>query len=213
MAVPVNVPNVPGVPAVVFAPNAGAAIALLTKDAISSFGGSPQQWGIFSGGSAVITADTVGSFDYRQQWSLSDYPVEEGAFETYDKVQTPFDARFRFASGGSEANREALLNSIAAIAGDLNLYDVVTPEAVYQSVNVTHYDYSRTAVNGVGLMTVDVWTLEVREAPSSTMSNTQSPSDAAQTNGGSVQPTAPTSTQAAAASTIAGPPSDFPGQP
>ncbi len=42
--------------------------------------------------------------------------------------------------GAGKRKREKLLSSIAAIAGDLNLYDVSTPESVYTSCNITRYD-------------------------------------------------------------------------
>jgi hypothetical protein len=128
------------------------------------------------------------TFDYRQEWTVSDYPLEQGAFQSYDKVQTPFDVRVRYAAGGSQQNRQALLDSIAAIAGDLNLYDVVTPEAVYQSVNVTHYDYRRTATNGVGLLQVDVWCIEVRVTAQAQFQNVQNPTSASPQSQGNVQP-------------------------
>ena len=121
-----------------------------------------EQWGVFLAGAPVILFDTFVSIDYRQSWNISDYPVERGAFESYNKVFTPFEARVSFASGGSEYNRAALLASVAAIAGTLQLYDVVTPEAVYLSVNVKHYDYHRTSSNGVGLIKVDLHLEEVR---------------------------------------------------
>jgi hypothetical protein len=204
MAFPVNVPNVPGVPSVLFASSVGQVISLLTQDAASLFMGGFQQqpWGIYLGGSPVVLADNVVSFDYRQQWAISDYPVEKGAFGSYNKVQIPFDGRFRFTAGGSEANKQALLSSIAAIAGDLNFYTIVTPIAIYASVNINHYDYSQTATNGVGLLSVDVWTEEVRETAGQAMSNTASPTAATQVNGGTVQTATATSAQAAQAGAI-----------
>lgn len=197
MAFVVNVPNVPGVPSVFFASGVGQALSFLTADAASIFTGAlqAQPWGIYLGGFPVVLADNVFSFDYRQQWAISDYPVEKGAFASYDKVQIPFDARFRFTAGGSEANRQAFLASIAAIAGDLNLYTVVTPDAIYPSVNITHYDYSRSANNGAGLISVDLWTLEVRETGGAAMSSTANPTASAQVNSGTVQTTAPTQAQ------------------
>jgi len=199
MAFPVNVPNVPGVPSVLFAGGVGQIISLLTKDAASLFTGGflQQPWGIYLGGSPVVLADNVVSFDLRKQWSISDFPVEKGAFASYNKVFIPFDGRFRFTAGGSDANKEAFLASIDAIAGDLNLYTIVTPIAIYSSVNVTHYDYSQTATNGVGLLSVDVWTEEVRETGVQAMSNTASPTAASQVNGGTVQPVSATTLQAA----------------
>ena len=154
-----EVPNAPGVPALLTGFSASVVIPdLLTADLVFGFGTNPGPvWGVFGpNGSPVISADTVLSLDYKQEWVIADYPLEQGAFETYDKVATPFEARVRFVSGGSEANRSMLLSSIAAIAGDRNLYDVVTPEAIYPSCNIQHYDYRRTSTNGVGLIAVDV---------------------------------------------------------
>lgn len=207
MAFIVNVPNVAGVPAVIFAAGSNSLLSVLTADAVSLFSGAflAQPWGIYLGGFPVVLADNVVSFDYRQQWSLSDFPIEKGGFQSYDKVQLPYDARFRFTAGGSEANREAFLASIAAIAGDLNLYNIVTPDAVYSNANISHYDYSRSARNGAGLISVEVWTLEVRPSASLALSSTQSPTSASQVNTGTVQTTtAPESTRVA---TLAG--SDF----
>lgn len=170
---------------------------LVTQDAFgllaSAFGQQP--WGIYYGGVPVIIADNVVEVQYRQQWSISDFPVEQGAFASYDKVQIPYDARLRFTAGGSAANRAAMLASIAAIAGDTNLYDVVTPEAVYLSCNFTHYDYTRRSNEGLGLLSVDIWLIEVRQAASAAMSNTQDPSGASQVNGGTVQTTPATPSQ------------------
>ncbi|MGN6774999.1 hypothetical protein [Rhizobium sp.] len=199
MVFPVNVPRVPGVPSVFFASGAGQILNFLTSDSVGLFTGAPlqQPWGLYSGGSPVILADNVVRFDYRQQWAISDFPVEKGAFQSYDKVQIPFDARFQFSAGGSDANKQAFIASIQAVAGDLNLYDVVTPDAIYPSVNITHWSYSQSANNGVGLIVVDIWTLEVRETVNDMQSATQSPTSASQVNGGTVQPVAATSLQQA----------------
>lgn len=160
---------------------------------------APGQWGIYQSGFPVVTANSVTGVEFKKEFVLSDYPVEGGGFESYDKVQLPYDARVRFASSGTEASRTALLSSIASIAGTLDLYSFATPEVVYPNANVRHYDYRRTAVNGVGLLVVDVWLEEVRQAGSGTTGNsspfngaaTQQPSGAAQVPDGNVQPVAP----------------------
>lgn len=183
-------------------------LQVLEADAIGLLAGlfQQQQWGIYFGGVPVIIADNVVEVQYRQQWSVSDFPVERGAFQSYDKVQVPYDARLRFTAGGSLANREAMLASIAAVAADTNLYDVVTPEAVYLSCNFTHYDYSRRSNEGLGLLSVDIWLIEVRQAASAGMSNTQDPSGASQVNDGAVQTVPPTGAQSAQLPYIVGPP-------
>lgn len=188
------VPFVPGVPPLPVNPFGSplAALTLLTSDLISfAFGLSGAQWGIYLTGIPVVVADSVVDITYKQDWSISDYPVEQGAFESYDKVQIPFEIRIRFSAGGSEVDRQNLLSSIAAVAGDLNLYTVVTPEQTYPSVNITHYDYKRTAINGVGLLVVDVWLKQIRVSVASPFTNTQSASSTAQTNDGTVQTQTP----------------------
>lgn len=186
-----------GIPALLTAKASTLPYSILTGDMISGIGyTTAPTWGIFSGGSAIITADTVLNIDYKQEWVLSDFPLERGAFETYDKVATPYDVRVRFLAGGSDSKRAALLSSIEAIAGDYNLYDVVTPEVVYLNCNVRHYDYRRTTQNGVGILAVDVWLVEVRVQGSTTVGQTASASGSPAYNGGVVQPTDATPAQA-----------------
>src|SRR5574337_335631 len=182
------VPNAPGVPALLTGFEAALSVVqFLTGDLVFGLGAFPgPRWGVFRNGSPVVTADTVLSVDYKQEWVIADYPLEQGAFETYDKVATPFDVRVRFISGGSEANRAALLNSVAAIAGDRNLYDVVTPEAVYTSCNIRHCDYRRSSNNGIGAISIDLWLQQVRVTVGAPMNNTASPAGASQDNSGSV---------------------------
>ena len=135
---------------------------LLTADAVgySSFGYAPQ-WGIYSGGTPVVTADAVVEFSYREEYTISDYTVESGAFVSYNKVFVPYDVRVRYVAGGSDANRAALLSSIEAVVSTTQLFSVVSPEAVYQSANIVHLDYRRTSNAGSKLLSVDVWLRQV----------------------------------------------------
>lgn len=172
---------------------------ILTSDTVTDYGfGAAPQWGLFLNGAPIVIADTVVDFGYQQAWSISDYPVEQGGFESYDKVNSPFRVRIQFVSGGNEANRQALLDSIAAIGDQLTLFYAVTPEAIYPSVNVEHYEYRRTSHNGLGLMIVDVSLLEIREEQSGNFQNTASPSGFQAAPVGNIQSTtttAPTGVQ------------------
>jgi hypothetical protein len=157
-----------------------------------------NQWGIFKDGQAVVIADNVVSVDFKQDWNICDYPIQQGGFESYNKVYVPFDVRVRFSTGGSVARRGQFLDSIDAIAPTLDLYDVVTPEKTFTSCNVTHQGYGRTAREGAGLIMADIWLVQVNQEGSATFSNTASPASQDAVNGGTVQPAAPTPTQAAA---------------
>jgi len=161
---------------------------------LSALGILPPTWGIFGrNGQVIITADTVVSLDFRKDWTVADYPLEQGAFASYDKVENPSETRIGFWSGGSLANRQALLRSIKAVAGNLNLYDVVTPEETFTNMNITHYDYRRVDA-GAGYVSVVVWLQQIRVTVEAQLS-TSEPNGATTTNDGQVQPTAPTAPQ------------------
>jgi hypothetical protein len=193
-----NVPIAPGVPPIPRDPLAVALnVALLTADAFGLlFGNGSNQWGLFQNGSAVILADNVTALDFRKDWIIASYPVQRGAFESYDKVQTPFEMRLRFTTGGTVAERQAFLNSIFNIAGTTNLYDVYMPEASFSSVCIKHVDFDRTA-QSVGLLAVDVWVEQVVQAAVPSFSNTASPNSASPVAQGQVQTQTPTQAQMA----------------
>lgn len=223
-----NIPALPGVPPLPRLPGAvGAVVDLLLGDALSLLTGlGGPQWGLFLDGLPVVTAESVVSFEYKQGYRISNFPVEEGLFESYNKVQMPFDVRLRFSMGGDVSDRQALIESAEAAIASLELMDAVTPEAVYESLNPVHMDYRRTAVSGVGLLIVDIFCEQVRATASSSFTNAQqgtggglttaqtvteisvrpassivspiSPSAALQVSGGTVQPITPSSAQQAA---------------
>lgn len=196
-----DVPQAPGVPAVFRAPAQAPLLGaiLLTADVLDvvSMFGLPQ-WGIYTtDGQIVAIPDNVVSVDHRREFRISDYPVEQGGFASYNKVALPFDVRVRMsvASGGlggialtgNVAARSAFLEALDAAATSLNLYAVITPEWTFPSVNIVHYDYRREIRSGVGMIVVDVWLEEVRQTGTSQFSQTQSPQGAAQQNDGTVQ--------------------------
>lgn len=158
----------------------------------------PPQWGLFNDdGSLALAPDSIISVDFKRDWKVPNYPQEEGAFETYNKVTMPFDARVRMTKGGTDAQRSAFLDAVDVAADSLNLYDVVMPDVTYQNANIVNYSYQRSATNGVGLLTVDLWLLEIRQTATATFSNTAAPSGADPVSNGSVQPVSAATTQAA----------------
>lgn len=173
-----NVPFVPGVPALPRPRGfVGAVVELVIQDALSILGlGFEQEWGLFLDGAPAVVAESVVSFEFKKGYSIADYPVEEGSFESYNKVQRPFDVRLRFSTGGTTADRQELLDTIDAICDSLDLFDAVTPEATYESLNPISYSYSRSASRGQGLLIVDVFCEQVRVTASSSFTTAASSS-------------------------------------
>jgi hypothetical protein len=186
-----NVPNVPGVPSLSsYSPNN---ITLLLEDVVSEIiGALLPQWGIFLDGIPVLTYDNQLNFGYSQEWRISTYPVEQGSFMNYDKVQVPSEIRCRFSAGASAINRQAMLQSIDAVMNTTDLYDVVTPEKVFISYNFIRREYDREAAN-VGLVVIDLILMEVIQTATAQFSNTQNPTMGSQYGVGTVPVGTPSS--------------------
>lgn len=111
----------------------------------------------------VVKPDSFLEFAYRNEYSISDYPVQDGGFASYDKVANPFETSLRMAKGGSKQERKAFLDSIDAILGTLDLYDILTPEKTYIGVNVLRYEIARRGNRAAYFFTeVDLYFREIR---------------------------------------------------
>jgi hypothetical protein len=181
--------SIPGLPALPDGVNVFTDIALLAADVVTSlYGADIPQWGLYLDGVPAVIANSVIAFRYKVDWRISKAQLEQGAFASYNKVQVPFDVQLRFASNGSQEDRQALLDSVAAIIGSLELFDAVTPEVTYSNVNPTHYDYQRTATDGQGMLIVDVYCEFVNIGAEASFGDTQSPGASPQVNNGQQQP-------------------------
>lgn len=149
-----------------------------------------------------VAASTV-EFDYSGESPISNYPQENGAFQSYNKVQLPFDVKLKLAVSGSGSERQAFFNILDAIRKSTSLVSVVSPEKVYASCNCKHVDYRRSGRSGVDLVVADVWFEEVRVIAASTFSNTKVPVAAGQQSIGNVQSQTP-STQFASSLSVGG---------
>jgi hypothetical protein len=182
---------------------------LLLQDAVTSLDGADPLWGIYRGAVPVVVCDTVTTFEFRKDYDISDFPIEQGAFASYNKVELPTTVRIQFTTGGSSEDKAAMIASIDAIIATTELFSVATPEKSWTDMNVVHQDFNRAAAKSLGLLKIDVWLEQVRpvgaaltttttggtsaftptdqNAPGSTVA----PSGANPVAGGTVQPLTP----------------------
>lgn len=139
-----------------------------------------------------VAASTV-DFEFSQEWPISNYPQEEGAFQAYDKVTMPFDIKLKLAAGGPPAVRQAFLSTCLAIANSIDLFDIVTPELTFINCSCTHIDWPRRSDSGVSLIKVDLWFKKVPISSTNIFTNTQQPGESAQQSLGNVQAAVPSS--------------------
>lgn len=178
-------------------------VALLVADAqivLNMFAG--PKWGIFNAdGTIALKPDSIISLDAKREWSVSNAPQEQGAFQSYNKVMFPLDTNIRMTKGGTDDQRYQFLIALSTLAKSLKTLNIGMPEGhIIANVTIIRFDFRRTSTNGVGLLTVDVALQEIRVAPNPAFINTAAPSGADPVQGGAVQPQTPTTAQSAAAS-------------
>lgn len=147
-----------------------------------------QQWGLYDqSGLPAILADNVQSLEVALEAQISDFPVENGGFASYNKVVRPFDVRIAMTKGGSVEDRQAFAQQVQEAWQSLELFNVVTPEVVYLDVNVVGVRRLVESDRGVGLMMLDVSLRKVRQTGRLAFTSTAQPASAGVNNNGAVQ--------------------------
>lgn len=188
-----NVPFAAGVPPVPRDParSPSSDETRLTRDSQAIDRLAASQWGIFDdNGANVLTPDNIVSVGYSSEFRISDYPLQGGKFESYDKVATPAQNRVVLTKGGTLNERQIFLTKLDTIRDDRRLYSVLTPERAYFDVNVERVTLERDTTKGAGLLTVEIVLREIRQTATAAFSSSQTPSGADEVNDGSVQPKA-----------------------
>lgn len=184
-----NVPNVPGVPALprlaTITPFVAAGQGLL-QGLIWRLFQVQTQWGIFDSsgqplgdpskftgliGAALDSAGlgttmSTGGVDYSKETRVSDFPVEQGSFASYNKVELPASPLVTLCLTGSENDRRSFLDAIDQATKSTDLYSVVTPEVTYIDYTIERYNYQRRANRGATLLIVELSLKEVRQVSS-----------------------------------------------
>lgn len=179
-----------------------------------------SQWGIFdssgnqlgsssSGGNSLLAAVikstflasgpilSTNSFEFKRETRVSDFPLEDGGFASYNKVVLPGEPTVRYCFSGSVSDRTTFLTQLDAACQSTKLYSVKTPEITYLNYNITDYSLMRRADSGANLLIVELHLREIRQV-SVSYTNTPSPIKQPQnpganpnSSGGIVQPNAP----------------------
>lgn len=129
----------------------------------------PNDWGIFNPktGDPVFVVDTCVSLENKETTKVSTFPVENGAFASYNKVVEPTRPKVRLAVGGQQAISN-LLDQLAVAVRSLELYDVVVPEHYYLNMCLESYDYKRSNKTGQNMLEVDLTLVEIRQVATAT---------------------------------------------
>lgn len=181
-----SVPKLPGVPSLprsnAFPPIVKAGLGIL-QGALWRVFQVETQWGIFdSSGNALAdpaiftglvgsaleaagigTTMSTNSVTYTKETRVSDFPIEQGGFASYNKVELPANPIVTLCLTGTEANRTSFLDAIDAACKSTDLFSVVTPEVTYVDYAVERYNYERRSNKGATMLIVEIALREIRQ--------------------------------------------------
>ncbi len=154
-----------------------------------------SQWQILDSttGSIIITPDTVPRFEFKGSRQISDYPVEQGAFDTYNKVAEPYEIRMLMTCSGlnyaqsafnalglnigaSYMDRSDFIDSLEYMLDTTDTFSIVTPDKTYENANLVSFDYKKETRENAVMLVVNAVFHEVRQATGSLYTNSLSPS-------------------------------------
>ena len=185
-------PDVPtgaaGLPSILRAPGvviSESTTTTLTSDLVSGSSSQSQGaslWQVVNNrtGADIFQGYSFLSFQYDSDYRMADHPVEQGGFACYNKVKVPFGIKISIAFVGDDAARQAALSQADVEMARLDGYTIKTPENQFLTkiVDVIHFGYKRTAVEGVTMIKADFHFQELRIV-SSTLTTTQTASASA----------------------------------
>lgn len=197
-------PFLPGIPPLQNSGQAAATVA--AAGAMNLLRALTPSWGIFdSSGEQVLIADSFIGVSYVNASNISNYPQEQGAFATYNKVKTPNEWSITLAKAGSSQDIAQFATELDTREGDLLLYTVVTPEKTWTQANIDRVEYRRDASSGAGMIIATIHFVEIRQAsqasnaPGAIDPTATTPEAQAQVNNGQTQTATPSANVSASA--------------
>lgn len=135
------------------------------------------------------------SVEFSKEMRSSDFPLELGSFASYNKVEMPATPTVVLCVTGTEDERKNFLTALDKATKSTTLYNVVTPEVVYEGYSIDRYNYSRRAESGATMLIVELSLKQVREVVplygTATIVSPANPESKPTANTGSVQPEKP----------------------
>lgn len=197
-----NIPDVRGAPVIarslLFAASAVPALGFEGANLLGNSAQNGPVWGIFdSSNDLVVSPDSIIDFDYRVEYRIGNFPVQQNSFAAYNKVALPFNTAVRMTKGGSQDDRNQFLQDIDTLVASLLLYSIVTPEKTYLNCNAERAELSRRSVKGAYFLEVDLFFMQILQttAQYSTTSgatqNAKVPAAIPAVNQGTIQGQAP----------------------
>ena len=121
-------------------------------------------WDIFDAdGKKLLEFDTFFSVDAMSDAQVTQAPVENGSFASYNKQIAPTRSTVVLGYTGSSLVRSAIIKKCEALISGTDLVSIVTPDRTLLDMSLVAMDYSYRAEHGIDRLVVALILEEVRQ--------------------------------------------------
>lgn len=126
-----------------------------------------ESWTITDDDGNAVDFTSFISLETRVMGQVTSYPVENGAFATYNKVQDPSLHRVTLAKQGSNTEFAAIIAKLDEYKVAAKKLHIATPSTLYAPATLESYNFKHTQESGAGLLIVELELVEVCEVETS----------------------------------------------
>lgn len=131
---------------------------------------SPQEsgWAICRSDdmSDAIEFSVFMNMDTTNEFKITQSPVENGDFVSYNKTSSPAVIGLQVAIKGTHDEIMSALTDLEVLAAGTDLITIITPDNVYSDYNIVKFQYSRKVEDGIDIVYCDIGFEEVRQVES-----------------------------------------------
>ena len=121
---------------------------------------------IVRGQTAAVDFNSMQEFSAEKSSRLPDEPLEKGSFSTYNRIIEPRSITCQLSVEGSASKLQSAIDRLTDLCENDEKITLTTPEQNYPNMMLESFDYRRDAMNGRGVLYVDLRFKEIREVKS-----------------------------------------------
>jgi len=121
---------------------------------------------IVKGQMAAVDFNSMQEFSAEKSSRLPDEPIEKGSFSTYNRIIDPRSITCQLSVEGSASKLQSAIDRLTDLCENDEKITLTTPEQSYPNMMLESFDYRRDAMNGRGVLYVDLRFKEIREVKS-----------------------------------------------
>ena len=121
---------------------------------------------IVKGQTAAVDFNSMQEFSAEKSSRLPDEPIEKGSFATYNRIIEPRSITCQLSVEGSASKLQSAIDRLTDLCENDEKITLTTPEQSYPNMMLESFDYRRDAMNGRGVLYVDLRFKEIREVKS-----------------------------------------------